>query len=223
MNRRQVAQLGRGQRVIAFSVENPSYFVAGKAAQLLGVVQTQIGVIRTLAGQQEAATGAALGATEGKSGLIDAISEDIVHIARTFDTLKKHNPGLTVVFERPARRDEAIIAAARAFAINALPLKQQFIDWGMEADFLEDLGADIAAYDAAAQTQDTRYAGREGDTGDLEVATKVLVGAIDDLDTLMSNVLRANAATLGQWREASHYEKPPRAHRVPPVPTPPAG
>lgn len=217
MNRGQVAQLGRGQRVFAWSVENPTFFASGKAAQLMGIVQTQIGTIRTLAGQQEAATGSALGATKGKDGLIGEISEDIVHIARTFETVKKHNPGITVVFERPARRDEAIIAAARAFAINAVPLQQDFIDWGMPADFLDDLNADIAAYDAAAQTQDNRYSGREGDTENLDVAVKTLVSAIDDLDTLMQNVLRSNAPLLAKWREASHYDKPPRAHRVPPV------
>ncbi len=223
MERTQVAQLGRGQRVVAFGAENPALFASGKAAQLIGSVQTQIGVIRQIAGQQDAATGAAQGATGTKNSLVAAIWDDLVHITRTFRTLKKRNPVIDVDFLMPPERNEAIVAAARAFAINALPLKQDFIDWGMESDFLDDLNADIAAYDAAAQTQDTRYAGRESDTDDLEVATKTLVGAIDDLDTLMSNILRSNAAVLGKWREASHYEKPPRAHRVPPTPTPPAG
>ena len=125
-----------------------------------------------------------------------------------------------MTFITPERREELTVAAARAFAINALPLKQDFIDWGMETDFLEDLNADIAAYDAASQTQDTRYAGREGDTDDLEIAVKTLVDAIDDLDTLMNNILRSNPPVLSQWREASHYDKPPRAKRLPTPPTP---
>lgn len=213
--------------MVAFGAENPTFFASGKAAQLLGVVQTQIGAIRQIAGKQDAATGAAQGATGSKNSLVAAIWDDLVHIARTFRTLKKHNPAIDVDFLMPPERNEAIIAAARAFAINALPLKQLFIDWGMPADFLDDLNADIAAYDAAAQTQDTRYAGREGDTGDLEIAVETLVSAIDDLDTLMSNILRSDAPVLSQWREASHYDKPPRAKRLPkpptPTPTPPAG
>lgn len=220
MDRIQVAQLGRGERVVGFSAQNPSYFAAGKAAQLLGIVQTQIAAIRQIAGQQEASTGSAQGATEGKDSLVAALRDDIVHIAATFRTLKKHDPKLDVTFVTPERREELTVAAARAFAINAVPLKQDFIDWGMEVDFLEDLNADIAAYDAAAQTQDTRYAGRESDTDDLEVAVQTLVSAIDDLDTLMGNVLRSNVPFLSKWREASHYEKPPRAKRVPPAPTP---
>ncbi|HEX8464325.1 MAG TPA: hypothetical protein VF627_06885 [Abditibacterium sp.] len=221
MTRGQIAHLGRAQKVIAFSAEYPTYFASGKGAALLGVVGSKIPQIRQLAGQQEAATGSAQGATGLKDSYIEAIWEDLVDMTRTFRTLKKYDPQIDVKFELPTRGNEAIIAAARAFAINAAPLESRFIEWGMKADFLADLQADIAAYDAASQSQDTRYGGRQTDTAELSQATELLVDAIDDLDTLMRNVLRAQPLILSKWKEAARYERPTRAHpkpETPPVP-----
>ena len=114
--------------------------------------------------------------------------------------------------------------AARAFAGNAFPLKAQFIAHEMPANFLEDLSADINAFDAAVAAQ--------GDAiGDRVAAGSRVSDLIDlgmelrrNLDIIVKTKYANDPTVLAEWASASHVERAPRrskAEATPPPPPPP--
>src|SRR5437763_9109134 len=89
--------------------------------------------------------------------------------------------------------DRLLLNGARAFAANALPLKAQFIAHEMPEDFLEDLAADVAAFEAAVAKQSDA---RGGHVAAGEVVDDLFDEGTElkrDLDGFMRNKFANNA------------------------------
>jgi hypothetical protein len=121
----------------------------------------------------------------------------------------------------PEDNDKELLNAARALARNALPLKAQFIAHEMPEDFLEDLAADIAAFEAAIAKQSDS---RGGHVAAGEVLDDLFDEGTDlqrDLDGFMRNKFANNAEVLAEWTRASHVERAPRRKKPEGPSTPP--
>ena len=110
----------------------------------------------------------------------------------------------------PEDNDRLLLNAARAFAANALPLKAQFIAHEMPEDFLEDLAADIAAFETAIANQNDAVGGHVAAGEALDDLFDEATEQQNDLDGFMRNKFANNAEVLAEWTRASHVERAPK-------------
>jgi hypothetical protein len=152
----------------------------------------------------------------------DELMRDLTSISRTARAWAQTTPGLEDKFRIPHNQsDQAVLAAARAAAADALPLKAEFIRRGMPADFLEDLEADIDEMDEAIGRKAQGEGSQVAATASIEREIERGMNAVRQLDPVMRNTFAADRATLAAWMSASHVERPPR-RGTPSSSTPPA-
>ncbi len=139
------------------------------------------------------------------------LREDLEAINRTARAMADTNPGLDDKFRVPRdNNDQQLLNAARAFAIDALPLKQQFIDHELPANFLEDLNADIDAMESAMSDQSSGVGHRVAAAAAIDDAIDRGVDLVRKLDAIVRNKYSNNPATLAEWTTASHTERAPK-------------
>lgn len=213
-------------RVRQFGAARAASFPAGaRGAELLTLLGT---VITELEGHATAQASGASAAREGtalKAAAFEALREDLEPINRTARAMALVTPGLDDKFRLPRNAGtQAWLTAARSFALDAEPLKAEFTRRGLPADFLEDLAADIRALEAAIDGRAQKAGSRVAATVAIDDAIGRGLSAVRELDAIVRNVFRNDAATLAEWTSASHTERQPR--RPPattPTATPPEG
>lgn len=219
MTERDQEQRERFVRIIAFSAQHADNFPEGKiAAKHLSELKEVVAKFDELAGRQSQSSGAGRASTTTKHSLVLAVRADIVGLGRVARALESERPGLSQQFRTPASEsDEAQLTAGRAAldTLNADPsLVTLFVDYGMPADFVDDLGRDIQAADEADAAQDEHTGARREDT--LAIAEVIQKGtmATEKLDAYAQNIYRDNRVLLGAWKSASHLERK-RVHPKP--------
>jgi hypothetical protein len=169
---------------------------------------------------QESGARAAKEGTAMKAVARAALREEMEAIARTAQVMAMTMLGLDDKFRLPRNLgDQAWLAAARAFARDAEPIKEEFIRRGLPADFIADLNADISAFEAAINNRAQKTGARVAAAVAIDGAIERGVNAVRELDAIVKNVFRNNPAALAGWASASHTER--QARRASPE-TPPA-
>ena len=147
-----------------------------------------------------------------------ALRADLDAISR--GALATGQPDLKSRFRlKPLLTDAALLATGRAFAEYAAPLRQQFIDHELPPNFIEDLLADIQAFE--------QVTGKVIDATNRVVSATSTIQAIEGqgkalvkrLDAIVKNRYRANQPTLDEWARARAVE---RASRPTPAEVKPA-
>lgn len=140
-----------------------------------------------------------------------ALREDLEAINRTARAMADEVPGLDDKFRVPRNNnDQQLLNAARAAAVDAVPLSAQFIAHEMLADFLEDLNVDIEAMEAAMSEQSGGIGHRVAAAAAIDDAIDRGNEAVRKLDAIVRNKYANNPATLAEWTSASHTERAPR-------------
>lgn len=172
------------------------------------------GIIEEIDGHTAAQTSgqsAAMESTGSKSAARDELRRDLEAISRTARVMARTIPGLENKFRSPRSiSDQALLALARAFASDALPLKLEFTRRGLPDDFLDDLAADIEAFEQAVNQQIQKREAQVTATAALDDAIERGVDTVRELDVIMRNKLATNHAALAAWLSASHIERTPR-------------
>jgi hypothetical protein len=212
MNNNQTRRLAMLGRVINFRTSHAGDFIDGTtAAELLNTVAAAEEDATNAGTTQSSADGESRAGTATKAELYDSLLEDLRAISATAKPMSKSIPGLDEKFRVPRSISQAnIITAARAFLKDATPLAAEFIKYELPADFVTDLENDIKAYDLAADDQGTGLGKRVGATRTLSEAISDGCEAVRDLDPLMKNKYKSDAATLAEWFTASHVERAAR-------------
>jgi hypothetical protein len=208
-------------RVRAFMTEHSTQFpattLAGELATRLNNVIEDMDA-HTMA--QSSGRSATLQSSTSKAVARDELRRDLESISRTARVMANTMPGLEDKFRAPRSvADQALLATARAFASDATPLKTEFTRRGLPDDFLEDLNADITAFEQAI---DQKILQREAQVAATAAIDNTLDGGINivrELDAIMRNQLSSDPASLAAWHSASHVERSPR--RATPEETPP--
>lgn len=211
-------------RVQGFAEEHGDDFAASSLGkQLFATLATIIDEIDGYAASEVSGVGEAREGTSTRRQAREELRDDLEAIARTARAMAADITGIEEQFRVPRNQnDQHLLAAARAFAINAAPLKAQFIAHELPADFLEDLNADIAALEVAISNQATgrgsHVSARAGIDDAIERADEVL----RKLDAIVKNKYANDAMVLAGWLSASHTERAPRRRKNAPPPTPPS-
>lgn len=154
------------------------------------------------------ASGAGRQITMQKGLALAELREDLRAVNRTARALAVDDSGVGELFRMPVGNNEQnLLAAARAFLTNATPLKTQFIEFGLPADFLEDLQADIAAYEQAASEKSTTKSAKVSATASMGGSVEKGLNALRRLRAIVPNKYRDNPAKLAAWTSASHVER----------------
>ena len=225
MNDVERNQLTALTRVRDFGAQHPTIFPAGK---LTGELMTSIGAIveeLTLhATTQEASAGSARQNSASKSTARTELRDDLEAINRAAHAMAFDTPGLDDKFRVPRGGDQNLLATARAFLTDATPLKDNFIRFGLPDNFLDDLSADIHAFEQATTARNQNVEERAASGAAIDEKLAGGMKALKQLDLILRNVLRNDITKLTAWMTASHVERV--AHRRRPVdpatPEPPA-
>jgi hypothetical protein len=189
----------------------------GVALQLYAHLQGVITRLESLSADQAVGLGQAHQRTQTRGSARLSLRDAVEAIHSVAVTM-----GLGEQFPLPERNDAALLQTARAMAMNALPLKAQFIAHEMPADFIEDLQADITAFES-------EIAEHGNAVGDHVQAGEAIDEAIDEgsdvvnkLDGIMRAKYASNRAVLAEWVSASHTERAPKRSAAP-APAPVTG
>jgi uncharacterized coiled-coil DUF342 family protein len=138
----------------------------------------------------------------------DELLDEMRDVRDFANSMAVENPGLENKFRLPRQGGKrGLINAARVFADDALEYKQAFIDYGMEASFIDDLRAKADALEEALAEADASIGDRAGATDTLEQEIKEANKIIEVLDPLVRRIYRTNPAKLTAWIYASHVER----------------
>lgn len=220
MNDRERVRYDMFVRVRQFGIESAADFPVGTIAPTqFTEINTVINLIDQLAANQTAAFGDARFSFVGKDTARENVREDLQEIARTARSMVYQFPGIDVKFRMPRNlNDQNLLAAARAFHAEATPQDLEFVAYGLEADFLTDLQADIDAFEATLGPTGAAIDAQVEATAEIGAAVRRGMVAVRILNGVVRNRYRGDVGKLAAWTSASHIEKAPK----PDKPIPPA-
>lgn len=171
---------------------------------------------------QDSGLSAASQSSRSKAVARAELEEDMEAISRTAKAMARTIPGLENKFRAPRDlKDQELLTRARAFATDALPLKAEFIKRGLPADFLDDLNEDTEEFEAAINRRIEGTATHITATAAINDLIERGMNILRELDAVMRNIFRDDAARLAGWLSASRVERAPRRKKSEPTVTPP--
>jgi hypothetical protein len=212
------------QRVEDFGTARTADFPAGSLGkELFALVSAAIADFDRHSAAQSSGASDARRSTSNKDGARTALREDLDDISRTARAMAFEVDGLDVKFRLPRYlNDQKLRETAMAFAADAIAFKDTFIRYAMPTDFLEDLAADIADFEAASQSQNTGIENQVAAGAAVDTTREQGMNAVRRLEAIVRNKYRNDAATLAAWEHARHIERTIRAKKATQAPTPPA-
>lgn len=190
------------------AAEFPPTILAGELFARLSAVIDELDTHTTA---QTSGRSSVLQTSTSKAAARDELRRDLDAISRTARVMANSIPGLEDKFRAPRKvSDQTLLATARAFAADALPLKTEFTRRGLPDNFLEDLNADIAEFEQAINEKIRKRGAQVAATAAIDNALERGINIVRELDAIMRNRLRTEHATLAAWLSASHTERAPR-------------
>jgi len=143
-----------------------------------------------------------------KSAAAIATAQDDHAILEKFPVTDGHN-------------ETELIALANAYASAVTPLQNSFFELGHDANFIQNLSNQVAAFKTADDSQNLGGQKRSGATSSIHPLVEEGLAITKQLDAIMHNWYVSDANKTGQWMTASHIERRPAAKTTPaPAPQP---
>jgi type I site-specific restriction endonuclease len=186
-----------------------------RGRELFDAVNTLIGKMETHAATQSLHAHASKEKTAQRRAADEALHKLLEAINRTARSMSRSMPGVEEKFRLPSNKHgQTWLATARAFVLEAEPLKDEFIKRSMAPDFIDDLKARILAVEQYQDGQAQQSAGRVTSTANVAEAAEQGLEAVRELDAIVRNIYADNEAELAAWESASHVERAPRRART---------
>ncbi len=209
MDSRQRRENDRNVRSSNFLTENAADFASNAVATAkIAALQNKVAQTETELQKQIAGDGSVRQDYSVYKDNYDRMLDEMRGIRDFADSMAQDIPGLEKKFRIPKTGGKtAVIAAAYVFADEAEIYRQQFLDYGMDADFITDLraGADAARQSAAAAKATT--GSRVGATDTLEIEIRDANKIVETIDPIVRRTYRADPTKLAAWTFASHLER----------------
>lgn len=207
-------------RVRDFGVAHAALFpLTSFCGELFASIAVAVATLEAHFAEQLSHTGETLGDTESKSVARANLFSELEKINATSRSLGMKIPGMENKFRFPnSRSDQALIAAARAFATDAEPLKAEFIRRNLPATFIEDLQEKIDAFAAIISSRNVHSGSKVQATASIDDVLDEAMLDVRELDPAVENVIGDDKPLLEAWRSARHVERH-SSHK--PKPTPP--
>jgi hypothetical protein len=189
-------------RVRRFGVENAPLFPERTPAGMLFADLDRVinEFTATTTGHVDGEKRSAAGA---KSRARRALREDVDAICQTARVLSDEIPVLDGKFKfRKPLSDSNLAVLARAFGAYAAPWRERFVRQGLPENFLEDLAADLAAFESADEWKATAASQRAAAGRTLERLADQGVKTVAKIDSVVRNVFRKDQWKLAEWKRA---------------------
>ncbi|HKS29122.1 MAG TPA: hypothetical protein VJS44_14940 [Pyrinomonadaceae bacterium] len=179
--------------------------------QYFDELDTIIADIQRLAMTQESSDRSGREGTKLRGEAREDLQDELEVISETARAMAIETPGLEDKFRMPRGRatDVDLLNIARAFAADALPLRDRFMAHGLPADFLDKLNSAIEALERAMAEQQRRKSERSSATAGLDDAVEKAVNKVRQLDAAVRNKFRENLTVLSEWEAARHVRRAP--------------
>src|SRR2546423_1315855 len=185
------------RRVGGFCARVGDFAPASLAKQLFTSLKNGITTLDELAVTQASGGGAAREGTDTRGDAREELRSRMKAWSATAHAIAIDNPGLDQKFRVPrGENDEILIAAARAFATDAIPLTAQFIAHEMPATFIDDMNASILNLNTAMSNQSSAVGDRVGARAAIEAKLDECMNVLHKLDPIMRNKYANDPATL---------------------------
>jgi len=208
-------------RIDGFHTKYGTAFAAGsRGATLFTAIGTVAEKMEGSGAKQLSGTGEYRGGTSGKRFWYGEVKEDLTEMRDTAVSIAEaeDTPDFDDSFRLPRSQSyDAMATAARAFLKDAAPHKATFIEFEMPADFLEDLADDLAKFEAADDAQDAGQSSQVGGTADLVDLANQGMKLRKQLQAIVRNKFKGNAAVLAEWESAQHIEATAKGKKVVPA------
>lgn len=180
---------------------------AANSAKLADVIAK----MREAAAAQISGESTARQSTGDKSELIDDLWQMIRNINRAANAFEDEIPTAADKFRLPRNRSQQnLTASARAIITDAQPLKANFIEYGLQDDFLEELQQLVDDIEQS-KTQTAAGSGQRAESTEalIEQAREGM-NIIRRFDSIIRIKYQNNAQKLAAWTVASHLDRAPR-------------
>ena len=216
MNDRQRRRQERVAQVRDFTTTVKISFPAGsKGAASIERINQLVERVAALAASYETNRRVVRTGTDGKSEAREALRALLSAIGRTARAIGMDNPDVRGKFRLPDNNpnNQTLVSTARSFLAEATPLKAQFIEYGMSADFLDVLDAKIKEFESHAEQQHTGQSSRVADRAAIDAALDEADAEIARFDAIVRNKFANDPATLAAWETARHTERVPQKRK----------
>lgn len=211
MTKRDRARFEMFIRVLQFITNNGDDFPTGIVAVQSVVLQTVVNDLQKLAGEQTAGLSDARFHFNSKATARENVREPLMDIVETSRSMVYQFPGIDLKFRMPRNNsDTDLLAKARAFLADATLLKDDFIKYGLEEDFLADLQVDITAFEQAMSAPGAATDSHVEATADIGEEVRKGMVAVRTMDAVIRNKYRGDSGKLAAWVSASHIEREPK-------------
>lgn len=211
--RRRYERLVRSRDHISANTE---IFPEGsKGAQAFTRFKATIEDIENLDASRETGARTSKQGTLTKRDASERLRQIIGAISRTAQTIALDDPSYKGKFNAPRSNinGEKLLAVARSFATEALPVKAKFIEYDMPADFLEKLNAAIADFEDAVNQQNQGATARKSARDSIDDALASAEQELERCDTALRNKV-TDRAKLAAWDSARRLERDPKKQKA---------
>lgn len=193
-----------------FGAENAADFPAASAGgKSFKVLRDGVPNVEASGEMQESNVGKA--ASVSKQAAVAAVWLELRDINRTARAIAIDKPAVGALFRMPHGNNlQKLAAAAMDFYTNAAEYETDFTDYGLPADFRDDLQASINDLQTATTAHNEAKGSKTGATGAVKAELDVMHDAFKRLLGIVPNVYRNNPLKLAAWASASHVARPAR-------------
>lgn len=204
-------------RVRDFGAENAADFPAGSVgAESFATVGAAVGELDASGATQASGMSSGRQGTAMKSNAREDVREGLRAINRTARALAIDDPGLNEKFLMPrGDNDQKLLAAARSFVTDAEPIKNKFVEYGLNLDFLDNLQENITAFEQAVGDKNAATEEHVGATAEIDAQIEIGMVAVRKLRAIVPNKYANNPSKLAAWTSASHVENAPQKQKPP--------
>lgn len=204
-------------KVKNFGTENVAlYQSSAKAVAAFAVVSNGVDQLEGLGALKASAAETKFTFSDRRKSFRGQLYTTLTDIARTARQIARENPDFINKFKAPQdnRNDSVLLDSARGFADDLPPVKQLFLDYAEDEDFIEELIEETDDFAASISGQDTSNRQRIGANASIDDVLDEILAAVQTLKVIMPKLLKDNPDKLAQWLSACHIERPPKKKKT---------
>ena len=196
-------------RVVQFILDNIADFPPGSVvgAQLV-ILQAVVDRLQELMGDQTEGFADARFEFFNKDTAREGLRGEMSEISRTARSMVYEFPGIDLKFRMTRNNNDAeLLGKGRAFLAEAEPLKDDFIRYEMNKNFLNDLQMWIDNFENSLDAPGTATDAHVAATAEFGAQTRKGMETVRTMSGAVKNKYRSSVGKLAAWLSASHVEK----------------
>jgi hypothetical protein len=218
MNERDIKQKERFIRAVAFKDDNAAVISASeKGVEVFADIAAAIAALETESANQLKGSTDSKKEHSTKNTAREHLREYLQTISRTANVVDYELPNFSKEFVFPKNRtDQELLTSARVTLPKVVAGKQTFIKYGLDAEIISELEAEINAFEATLSKSASAAGMKVTATSEISKAVKKGSIGMRIADAIIKNLFRDNPAKLAAWTTASHLERAAKRKKEPP-------